>query len=328
MVLGRHIEYFPMWTKVGWAGVDLFFVLSGFLISGLLFTEWKTHHTISLSRFYIRRGLKLYPGLYVLLAATAGVEAMHTGFTPHPVNSVSIAVEALFLQNYFRGIWGYTWSLAIEEHFYLALPMILLVMQSFDKSVDPFRHIPKLSLIICCVALLLRVSLAWKPEQYFHLVQTPFRIDGLLFGVTLSYYRVFHPRVFERISTSIGVLPAGMIAMATLMIAPVENPLVHTLGFTVVFLGFGLLLSRAVDFTPGPYTSTVIRSLANIGIYSYSIYLWHVPVMRFAHYLQPNAGLRYFGLAMTLAIVWGIIAAKLIELPVLAFRDRIFPAKY
>ena len=87
MVLGRHIEYFPMWTKIGWAGVDLFFVLSGFLISGLLFTEWKTHHTIRLSRFYIRRGLKLYPGLYVLLAATAVIEAIHPGFAPHPVNS-------------------------------------------------------------------------------------------------------------------------------------------------------------------------------------------------------------------------------------------------
>src|SRR4051794_29454248 len=70
LVLGRHFDYFPLWTRVGWAGVDLFFVLSGFLISGLLFEEWKRTGSINIKRFYIRRALKLYPAFYALLLVT------------------------------------------------------------------------------------------------------------------------------------------------------------------------------------------------------------------------------------------------------------------
>ena len=74
LVLGRHFEYFRLWSQVGWAGVDLFFVLSGFLISGLLFAEWKQRGSIGIARFYVRRGLKIYPAFYVFLAMTAAAE--------------------------------------------------------------------------------------------------------------------------------------------------------------------------------------------------------------------------------------------------------------
>ena len=70
MVIAHHSNSFPILTKVGWVGVDLFFVLSGFLISGLLYSEFKKRQTISVGRFFIRRGLKIYPAFYILLLLT------------------------------------------------------------------------------------------------------------------------------------------------------------------------------------------------------------------------------------------------------------------
>ena len=70
-MLGRHFRHYTLWTKVGWIGVDLFFVLSGFLISGLLFTEYQRHGSIDFWRFILRRGLKIWPAYYLLLAVTA-----------------------------------------------------------------------------------------------------------------------------------------------------------------------------------------------------------------------------------------------------------------
>jgi peptidoglycan/LPS O-acetylase OafA/YrhL len=64
LVLGRHAEYYHLWQRAGWIGVDLFFVLSGFLISNLLFSEYGDTGTINLGRFLLRRGLKIYPAYY------------------------------------------------------------------------------------------------------------------------------------------------------------------------------------------------------------------------------------------------------------------------
>jgi peptidoglycan/LPS O-acetylase OafA/YrhL len=98
----------------GWMGVDLFFVLSGFLVSGLLFREFRQYGRVRLGRFLIRRGFKIYPGFYVLLGATLLVFALTK---IRAVKAGQIWCEALFLTNYGPNIWGHTWSLAVEEHF-------------------------------------------------------------------------------------------------------------------------------------------------------------------------------------------------------------------
>src|SRR5437660_11936744 len=70
LVLGRHGVMAGVWKETGWAGVDLFFVLSGLMISGLLFSEYKRTRSIDLVRFFIRRGVKIYPSLYLMLLTT------------------------------------------------------------------------------------------------------------------------------------------------------------------------------------------------------------------------------------------------------------------
>src|SRR5438270_7344794 len=106
LVLGRHMWDVPpdvqhplgrvleVWQRGGWVGVDLFFVLSGFLVSGLLFSEYKQFGTVSPGRFLLRRGLKIYPAFYVFLAGTACMP-----FLSHSRSKTGLLCESLFVTN-------------------------------------------------------------------------------------------------------------------------------------------------------------------------------------------------------------------------------------
>jgi peptidoglycan/LPS O-acetylase OafA/YrhL len=104
---------FYAWSLSGGQGVDLFFVLSGFLVSGLLFAEFKKYGRISIRRFYIRRAWKIYPAFYVLIAATYLYQKFGIG---HKMTDVEKVSELFFLQSYVQGFWNHTWTLAVEEH--------------------------------------------------------------------------------------------------------------------------------------------------------------------------------------------------------------------
>src|SRR2546429_9016629 len=106
-VIFHHSGESSFFTRVGWTGVDLFFVLSGFLISGLLFSEYKTQNSISFKRFFIRRGLKIYPAFYLFLFLTGILSRVvfHTHLlVPHYLH------EVFFVQNYWQGVWDHTWT--------------------------------------------------------------------------------------------------------------------------------------------------------------------------------------------------------------------------
>src|SRR5204862_6174289 len=152
LVLGRHMVPCPsntnawlgrlttIWQRGGWIGVDLFFVLSGFLVSGLLFREYQRHGSVNVSRFLVRRGFKIYPGFWVLLAVTVAFRIA----VGAPVPQRQLMGEGLFVQNYMGGLWNNTWSLAVEEHFYLLLALITacLVRQRRSARTHPFACFP------------------------------------------------------------------------------------------------------------------------------------------------------------------------------------------
>ena len=97
LVLGFHVPYYHAWATAGWIGVDLFFVLSGFLISGLLFREFQTTGAINFWRFILRRGLKIWPPFYALLAFTAFLLLLTHQRFPRG----GVIANALFAQNYY-----------------------------------------------------------------------------------------------------------------------------------------------------------------------------------------------------------------------------------
>jgi len=93
------------------------FVLSGFLISGLLLVNSKPRNSISFKRFLIRRGLKIYPAFYVYLIFLTRRGLLHG--LPRRFVDDSVPSRSLLVQNYWHGVWDHTWSLAVEEHFYV-----------------------------------------------------------------------------------------------------------------------------------------------------------------------------------------------------------------
>lgn len=117
LVLCSQVHSFDWLQRCGWIGVDLFFVLSGFLVSGLLYSEYKKYGSLSPKRFLVRRGLKIYPALYTFVIGSVILMLLTRMKIPLDL----LLAEILFVQNYYGALWGHTWSLCIEEHFYLLL---------------------------------------------------------------------------------------------------------------------------------------------------------------------------------------------------------------
>ncbi len=336
LVLGRHFPEMPpgwkgapvpgwmeVWERGGWIGVDLFFVLSGFLVAGLLFREYRRFGEIHYGHFLARRGFKIYPAFYFMFAAVL-LFAAHLGkpFVGWPV----VLSEMLFVQNYGPALFPHTWSLAVEEHFYLLLPLLLLAVRG-EKSA-PFAKLPGVFLIIALLALAARVATAeLLPFRLkTHLFPTHLRLDSLLFGVLLSWATHFAPealeRVWERFRWPLALAAAALVAPAFCLEIG-SGWYLHTVGLTGFYLASGVLLMFALRW------KNAWRPLAFIGAYSYSIYLWHIPVRFFGLGWLPrnSAPLTRAAAYLALSLLAGIAAAWLVERPFLALRDRLFPTR-
>jgi peptidoglycan/LPS O-acetylase OafA/YrhL len=345
LVVVSHSGIFDLTVKVGWVGVDLFFVLSGFLISGLLYSEYKKRGDISFRRFFIRRGLKIYPAFYVLLLATYVGQLLFWHAPPQSLSSY--LHEIFFIQNYRYGVWGHTWSLAVEEHFYIALAALLLVLARYSSDrKDPFNRIPQIFVGVAVTCLMLRiltlVLMAQAKDLTPHVMNpTHTRIDALFFGVLLGYLYHFRPETISRICRprvnriAIGALSAILLSCCYFFSR--DDHFLLSFGLTFLYLGFGglLVLSLMVrDVLPrkvARFTEKIGTGCAYVGTHSYSIYLWHTPILvyfplllRKVAHIQPT-GVPVKGIYIVACCVLGIAMANLIELPVLRLRDRFFP---
>lgn len=327
LVLGVHDPYYHRWALAGWVGVDLFFVLSGFLISGLLFTDYKEHGSIDWKRFLIRRGFKIYPSFYVLLAATGlilGIDYRHYWFGSDVNLGHALRVSAIFLTNYRPEVlvapFGHLWSVAVEEHFYLMLPGLLILLTK-RRGRDPFSWI----LILFPVIALTCFALRWFTVPYWQIADaTHLRIDSLFAGVTLGYLYHFRREWFDSLTTHWSLVGAIVLCSPAVWLAH-ESKAMQTGGLASLYVGFALLVAWSIDRNPRSKIGRgVAKSLATIGFYSYSIYLWHSLLATFFTRWAYSAVGFWFYVALSLNL--GIVTAKLIELPALALRERLFPA--
>src|SRR5579864_5075699 len=252
LVLSMHLMlvHTPRWWEAlivnhGWAGVDLFFVLSGYLISGLLFAEFKKTGDIRFKRFAFRRAMKIWPPLYTLTLGTLAWRLYHD-FSLKPFTP--FLRDVLFLNSYLPGTYGQFWSLAVEEHFYILLPLCLFFMlRAAPRDENPFRAIPMVFMIVASLALVARIVTAVSFRSFDHFVHffpTHLRIDSLMFGVLLGYYHHFHGvRLQHLIKDRLPFLfLASILLLAPCFILIGQNPFMYTVGFTLNYLGFGLLM--------------------------------------------------------------------------------------
>jgi peptidoglycan/LPS O-acetylase OafA/YrhL len=305
----------------GWAGVDLFFVLSGFLLGQLVLKEQARTGRFDGLRFTARRGLKLWPALYVFLAVQALVG-------PEPWQSY-LWQNALHVQNYAGTSLTHLWSLAVEEHFYLALAVVFPLLARRRAAV---RLLVGILLGVLVTALALRVAGELNGVSEVRLQwRTHFRIDSLAAGVLLAVVRVHAPSAFDRL-LQLRWIWAAVTALGISFLATVgkQGALGSTVGFTVAYVtgaAFLLLLHGAAWV---PRAGWLSRPMALLGRYSYGIYIWHVLAAHVVLELLPGldyesttplAQLAKYGAA----IAAGIAATVLVERPVLRLRDRLVP---
>ena len=319
---------------VGWAGVDLFFVLSGFLVGGLLCAEYRKRGSVRSGRFLLRRAFKIYPSFYALLVSTL----LWKLYQSEPLYLRSWLGEGLFLQNYLGRVWPQTWSLAVEEHFYLLIALLFWVgskTRSLDRPVIVLGFGSLLLLGVLVLRVWLNSNAAFDQES--QMFATHMRIDSLLFGSLLAYVWHMYPERTQQYTRSYRwiLLIFAVACLAPLAFVPFEHPSMRTYGFTRNYLGFGTTLLLGVCGSwecPWRWLQLVGRLIASVGRQSYSIYLWHMAVFYALDELLPRTipfGQRYgihATLFFVLSVVFGSLIAIMVESPALRLRDRLLPS--
>lgn len=319
------IAQYPF-THFGREGVNLFFTLSGFLVGGLLLRQYAERGSIDARRFIVRRIFKIWPAYYALIAFHAIVHR-------HPLGSFLVQ-NLTHMQNYLGTSISQTWSLAVEEHFYLFLPAVLLVFARWRLGA---RAILAMLGLICLAVLGIRSVAVAGGHLEAAFAYTQYRIDSLLAGVMLAVVYWMAPGTYRRLARQTPVLVAlvaGLIAW--LGFGTLHDVLDESIGYTIQAVGFVALIVLMLEHAANVRRTRWFRAIAWIGVYSYGIYLWHSIALAPGEAFIAKATvagvprLVIWGSALVLqaaiAIGAGYVTTRAIEFPFLKLRNALFPA--
>ncbi|HYQ16730.1 MAG TPA: acyltransferase, partial [Polyangiaceae bacterium] len=233
--------------QFGWTGVDLFFVLSGFLIGGLLFSEIKKYGRLDIGRFLTRRMMRIWPAYYALLIFAVARITYESGSFAKAWSSMWPAF--FHIQNFIECPRDQLWSLAVEEHFYIALPVFLWFVTRTGKPRDAIPAVPIACAVLSVSCILLRIVLVFTTDIDVRL-HTDLSFDALFFGVNLAYLRAYRPELLQAIVKRRRLI----MAFAWLLFIPAvvnSGALRRTIGYTGVYLAYALYLVCFVLGEPG-----------------------------------------------------------------------------
>ncbi|WP_433977883.1 acyltransferase family protein [Staphylococcus pseudintermedius] len=322
----------PQWLSGGFLGVDTFFVISGYLITSLLLTEYHNTGKIELMSFWLRRVKRLIPAVLFLVM---GVIVLSLIFMPTEIQKVRAdSIAAIFyvsnwwyiMQNvdYFEQFavqpLKHLWSLAIEEQFYLVFPIVLLSLLSFIRRLKSIRIIFLILLVISMIAMMvLYVPNENVARVYFG---TDTRIQTLLMGVLLAL--VWPPfqlkaKVNRQMRTMIDT--AGVVGLAILFICfkfvSETNSILYYGGFFLISTVTLLVIASSVH--PSGYFAKFLgnKVFTFIGSRSYSLYLWHYPIIVLIHhqFVQGQIPSLVYVVEILLMVLMAEFSYKFIEQP-------------
>ena len=307
------------WFGGGFVGVDVFFVISGYLITTILIEDVKSN-TFSIVKFYQRRARRILPALITVCLATIPFSYIYldpVSFTDFGRSLLSVSV---FISNvYFALSGGYfaehvaakpllhTWSLSVEEQFYVVFPLIVLMCSRF-RVLNLTAIISLLSLLSIILAILLVE--VYPTIAFFGL---PTRAWELGVGALLASLNRNDYVSNTRLGNIIGLVGiATLVASYTLLTA---DNLMPGIAAIPPVLGTALLIISPSNSITAKLLSN--KLLVSIGLISYSLYLWHQPVFSFGHKLSDSL-IATLGL-IAVALLFSVISWKYIETP---FRNR------
>jgi peptidoglycan/LPS O-acetylase OafA/YrhL len=293
----------------GFTGVDVFFAISGFVITGTLLRELDARGTVDLARFYSRRVRRLLPALAVMVAVVALVGIVATPIAGMRITSLTGVFASIFAANVYLARLGtgyfdvstsldpllHTWTLGVEEQFYIVFPTLLLGawLLARRRHWSP-RIVASLTLGMLTVlsgilaVLVARGHLAGPHAVQYAFYLSPTRAWEFGAGALLALAVAPVSRVPRAATWPIGMVGATAITLGAMTLTPTDASPLRLAAFPV--FGSCALIAAGTLAASGPSRFLGARPLAWIGDLSYSWYLWHWPVIVFAKALWPHAG--------------------------------------
>lgn len=342
MVFVSNEPSFGLLSEIGWAGVDLFFVLSGYLIGNQIFSEMRTTGEFSLARFYARRALRTLPNYYFILAIYFLFPIAAGGNPLTPLWKFLTFTQNFDLKS--GSSFSHAWSLCIEEQFYVLLPLIALLVLSRLKSVRGMWIVIAGTMMICaCMRFLMldKVGVDGGLYRTYIYYSSWCRFDELLPGVALALVKNYHNLVWQdwtakggrNLIVGLALTGFAFILFQSFNYDPVFgfSGFTTTFGYTILASGFGYLTLAALS-SNSLLARIQIPGAAALAIWSYALYLVHKPLMNALIPVFKSSGLGVTGvLSITLMFVISILAAYFqfwcIETPFMRLRSRFFPSR-
>ncbi|WPO92548.1 acyltransferase family protein [Chryseobacterium sp. HR92] len=346
LVLLYHYRAFkhPGWVdsigRFGWTGVDLFFVLSGFLISGQLFKEIENNGSVSLKTFYLKRFFRIIPAYCFTLFLYFTFPFFREREALSPLWKFVTFTQNYELNVISRGTFSHAWSLCIEEQFYLILPLFLLIVMPTKL----FKYIAVLMIAVIGFSIVARL-MAWNeciavPETFSTdfwklwymkiYYPTHTRLDGLGMGVLIGYLMQYSS-IFKRIVAGNGnklfFLGILLLGISFWICNEQASKAASVFGFTLVAVSYGMILMAAISQSSFLYRlkSYITAQLAAM---SYAVYLSHKGII---HMVQQQ--LDYFKLetsdnitiliCLFACVLGGLFYRFVIEKPFSVIKSRV-----
>ena len=309
----------------GGHGVDLFFVLSGYLVGGLLLREYRDTGTLKPGRFLLRRMFKIWPAYYFLIFFQLFARR-------HPP-STFFWQNFFHLQNYLGSSIVQTWSLGVEEHFYLFLALLLgfVAQRHWDA-----KRILNMLLILSVAAFVTRTVVGGLGHTWEALRHSELRMDSLLFGVMISLLYHFMPDLYRRLTlrawplillTLVGIY-WGRVSGDDWVVKGHYRGALYGPTYALFYITSGAFMILCLEHSGKLPKLWIYRAISVVGVYSYGLYLWHSAVFgvgdKIAGHFNPVPAF-FLALAAQFVAACAIayVTTRLIEWPALYWRESI-----